>query len=206
MNSYANSEGPDGETSCERPGSWNRTIRHAVHHSADISLPENFGLGEVLARIGQHEAAKRADAGLRVTQSPPSVSLIQRLIGWLRSGPALAAACAIMLVQAGIIGELWLQAGEAPDEKPEYAIVRALPGAAGSHEPFIRVSFASETTERKLRTLLNTIQADVVAGPTQLGDYFLLVPAGQADVAHKALIDSDIVEEAELVHALPGGN
>lgn len=206
MNTTPNTDGPDGEASGGTPGNWNHTIRHAVHHSADLSLPENFGLGDVLARIGQHEAGKRADARLQAAPTHPADSLMQRLFDWLRSGPALATACAIMLVQAGIIGELWLQAGEAPDEKPEYAIVRALPGDAGSHEPFIRVSFASETTERKLRALLNTVQADVVAGPTQLGDYFLLVPAGQADAARKTLIDSGIVEEAELVHALPGGN
>jgi hypothetical protein len=162
---------------------WERLFREAVHLGADTDIADDCGLARVLARIER--------------EKPRSHGWFARLGGYLR--PMLALACSVIVIQGAVIVYLWPTAG------PEYAIVRVLPlGKAGRHEPFIRVAFLPDTTEQALRVLLNSLQADVVAGPTQLGDYYLLVPPGQANTVARTLAQHGIVESTALVDKLPG--
>lgn len=172
---------------------WEGAIRDAVRDTADTAIDERRGYAQVWARIERDRKIRR---------TPPFASLRARLAGWFRASPAFAVACAVIAVQAGVIASLWPRVAD----EPEYAIVRALPSPAGHYEPFIRVTFAPSTSERALRALLVRVSAEIVAGPNSLGDYYLLVAPGQAPGTATVLRASPLVETAELVDALPGGD
>ncbi len=71
------------------------------------------------------------------------------------------------------------------------------------YDAFIRVSFRQDTRESDLRTLLRSIHAEVVAGPSQIGDYFLLVSNPEAQAALATLKSSSSIESVEIVDELP---
>jgi hypothetical protein len=180
---------------------WTQIVRDAVHASADTEIAEDCGLPQVLARI-EREGHPQPEKTL-----PARTDRIAHLRQLLRQffrhgfGPGLAFACLVIVFQGGVIAHLW-----PANSAPEFAIVRTLPGSGGHHEPFIRVAFQPETTEQALRVLLTGVQADIVAGPTQLGDYYLLVAPGLADAVVQVLAENRIVESAVLVDSLPGDN
>lgn len=171
---------------------FERALRGAVRKSAAVDMPDNYGLGAVMARIGASRQAQ--------TAAEPRQGWIARALGALRLTPALAVACTVIAAQGAII---FAMLGDNPEATPEYAIVRAIPGTNGGHEPFIRVSFAPATSEQAMRELLNSVRADVVAGPTLFGEYYLLVPAGNAEQVAGALEDSELIESVGVVDDLP---
>ena len=63
--------------------------------------------------------------------------------------------------------------------------------------------FAPTSTESDLRELLRKAGAEIVAGPSQLGDYYLLVDAEKLTSTLAALRTSPKIETAEIVNALP---
>jgi hypothetical protein len=88
---------------------------------------------------------------------------------------ALAAqTAAIVLLAAAII----LQASLAP------SFYRTLSDADGSSEPgrvHLQVVFADDITEREIRTLLSSIGATIVAGPTPMAVYTVALAAGDRE-------------------------
>jgi hypothetical protein len=180
-----------------RRQAWEQIVQEAVHVSADTEIAEDCGLPQVLARIER----ERHPAPEKPVFARPGYRERLRLFLHHSLRPGLVLACLVIVVQGGVIAHLW-----PANPAPEYAIVRTLPGTGGHHEPFIRIAFQPGTTEQALRVLLNGVQADIVAGPTQLGDYYLLVAPGLADAVVQTLAGNRIVESAALVDSLPGDN
>ena len=193
---------------------WEQIFREAVRLNADTAIAEDRCLERVLARIERERSPAAvnlenppAPQAPETSGIPPARKPAPARAGWFARGLSgagrhpglgLALACCVIVAQGVVIAHLW-----SPPLAPEYAIVRVLPGGE-AREPFLRITFLPGTSEQSLRTLLNDIQADVVAGPTRLGDYYLLVPPGQTAAAALALSKSGIVEDVALVDHLPG--
>lgn len=168
---------------------WELAMRDAIKAETEEWEAPAHVLDNVLQRI---ERAKPA----------PAPSALQKFMAAVKDAfqttPKFAYACAIMLVQFAVIGHLLVSR----DEDAAYSEVRSTGGAQSSMQ-FIRVMFAPTSTESDLRELLRKANADIVAGPSQLGDYYLLVEPAQIISALTLLKASAKIEVAEVVNALP---
>lgn len=110
--------------------------------------------------------------------------------------PALAAALAVVVVQAGLIGHF-----ASEDDTTE---LRSVPGAVPAEQgPYLKVNFKPDAREADIRLLLVQAGASLAAGPGQLGDYYLRVPAERLAAAQAALGASPVVDGVSLVDGLP---
>jgi hypothetical protein len=173
--------------------SWETDVRAVVRENPALTMPANHGLERVMQRIHAEIPAKRA------TPRQAQGNWFSRLSQYLTASPAFSFACAIMLIQFGVIA--YNQFGKA-DEKG-YSEVRAVTFEAAQYDTFLKVSFRQDTRESDLRLLTRTINANIVAGPSQLGDYYLLVSKDEAATALSALRASSHVASADIVNALP---
>ncbi|MDR3322995.1 MAG: hypothetical protein LBS89_02190 [Zoogloeaceae bacterium] len=183
------------------PQAWEEIFREAVHLNANTPIADDHGLPQVLARIAQAPPpSSRTRIATRIVTFGCLVA--SSLCRHWQTGLALA--CTLIVVQGAVIAYLWQATSSftQPDHDG-YAVMRVLPSHT-VHQTFIRVAFLPETSEQVLRSLLNEIQADVVAGPTQLGDYYLCVPPCQVDAAVLTLVKSSVIEDVALVDHLPG--
>jgi hypothetical protein len=166
---------------------WERIFREAIVSSAKTDVTD-AGLSRILERIRQEQRQESARPRARA-------SWRARLDAYLM--PGLAFACAVMVLQGVTIAWLWPS-----DASPEYAGVRGT-AVPGENTAFLHVVFRPDATEREIRALLTAIRADIVAGPSQLGDYYLLLPPDTRDASLQKLAAHAIVEYAAPVDTLP---
>jgi hypothetical protein len=172
---------------------WERAVQSAVKNDPAFDIAPDRGLYQTMQRI--HAEAKPKGAAPRVARQGWFFSYAKKL-QW---SPALALACGVVAVQFAVIAQMWTAKGE----DSEYAGVRAVDTRAPVTDSFIRITFKPESTEKDLNMLLRTIRAEIVAGPSQLGDYYLLLEKSDAQGALTLLQNSANVESAEIVNALP---
>ena len=173
---------------------WEKSLRQAVRNDPSLDIAEDRGLAQVMQRI-RAEAKPAAQPVIKRTKSPSS-SAPSRVLEWFRWSPALAMACGIVAVQFGVIVHMY----QARGEESAYSGVRGIGKRA---ESFVRVTFKPESTESDLRTLLRGLQAEIVSGPSQLGDYYLVVKSDAVQSTLTALQSNPHVESAEIVNVLP---
>jgi len=169
---------------------WYRSLRDSVQ--ADLpAVSDEIGLERALARI----RAERPSPAARIEPAAPSLAgrVSRWLSGWGMT-PAFAAAAVVVLVQAGFIAHLLSQA------TPEREFRSLRPGAA-TGGAVLRINLKPEATEKDIRSLLREIGGRLVAGPGQLGDYYVEVPANREAAALARLQASPIVDAAA---AIPG--
>ena len=92
--------------------------------------------------------------------------------------------------QLGSPPPLVAQEGDAP-------VYRSAGVPAGA--VLLAVQFTPTATEREIRGLLLDAEAQIVSGPTQLGEYQLAVAGNKADAALKKWQASAIVESAKVI-------
>ena len=172
---------------------WEKSLRQAVKNDPSLDIAEDRGLGQVMQRI-RAEARTAAQTARRTKSSSSAPS---RVLEWFRWSPALAMAAGIVAVQFGVIVHMYQTRGE----ESAYSGMRSIGGKRT--DSFLRVSFKAETTENDLRTLLRSLQAEIVSGPSQLGDYYLVVKTDAVQSTLTTLQSSPHVESAEIVNALP---
>ena len=80
-----------------------------------------------------------------------------------------------------------MRSGSGPTDSKQLGLV---PG----HTLFT-VNFSAETTEATFRALLLEIQAEIVSGPNQLGQYRISVARNRSDLAQRRLKESQFVEQ-----------
>jgi hypothetical protein len=144
------------------------------------------------ATAGKQAATAATGARKAKTAAAPS-----RILEWFQWSPALALACGIVAVQFGIIAHMATSRGE----EGEYVGVRGMKGR--TQDAFVRVTFKPESTEIDLRALLREVNAEIVSGPSQLGDYYLVVRAAGVQSVLTTLQANSNVESAEIVRELP---
>ncbi len=170
---------------------WEKAMQGAVKHDPTFDIADDRGLARTMQRI-------RAST-MRKSPSPSTQGWLARLTESLRWSPALAVACALVAVQFAVITQLWSTRGE----EAEYAAVRAMAARAHANDAYIRVVFKPESTEVELREIIRGIQADIVSGPSQLGDYYVLLTKDTAARAMVNLQGNTRIESAEVVDVLP---
>lgn len=131
-------------------------------------------------------------------------TLWQRLERWLGTTviwPRLAGAAALVVitVQTALLGVLHNDLRTVVEREAEFRTS----STATVIGPFIRVVFQAEAKEVDIRVLLIGIGASYVAGPSQLGDYYILVDRKYADQAVNQLRASPLVRNAESVTKVP---
>jgi hypothetical protein len=175
-----------------------RTLQQRIR--ADVpAVSSEVGLERALGRI--HREGPAPQAARRAT--PPT--LRERLGAWLSTlvpqpvlKPAFAAALAVVAVQGVVIVQM---VAERDDES---SLIRSLPpGQVAEQGPYLKVNFKSDAREADIRMLLVQAHGSLAAGPGQLGDYYVRVPAPQAESLAAQFRASAIVDGVAIVDALP---
>lgn len=149
------------------------------------------------SRVGMDSVMQRVASYARSSSSPFS-----RLADWFGgtvSTKAFAGACALIALQFGLFGAFMRKASDAETDATQF---RATQVAAVTHIA-VRVSFKANTTERDMRFLLVSNGARIVAGPTQLGSYFLTVRKGGEQALAQALNASPLIGSVQVDVQLP---
>ncbi|MEY4911261.1 MAG: hypothetical protein RL761_924 [Pseudomonadota bacterium] len=107
---------------------------------------------------------------------------------------ALAAQSALCL---GLLGHLALPILTS-NSKPSGVVVASRSAGLPAGQVELTVSFSPQTTEKEWRGLLLGVDAQLLSGPTQLGEYRLSVAANVADAALKKLQTTPFVERAKV--------
>ncbi len=175
---------------------WERKVRDAARNDSKLQCAPELGLSKVMQRIEQQQAEKKE------TQVEAD-SVFQKMANWLGSfklSPAFAMVAAVAVVQFGVIVQIWPTTPGA-----DFAQVRSVDNtpAVLTEDSFLRIAFKEATTEAELRKVLHHAQVEMVAGPTQLGDYFLIVANSHKANAMQTLQASAVVEYVEESHELP---
>ncbi len=88
------------------------------------------------------------------------------------------------VVAAQTIGIAWLATGALSVDKQVTSSTRSLtPDAMHSGVVIFAVTFSPNTTESTMRGLLRDIEAQIISGPSQLGQYRVAVVRNRSDVA-----------------------
>ena len=175
-----------------------RTLQQRIR--ADVpTVSSEVGLDRALARI------RRDGPAPQLARRAAQPSAWQRLADWFSSlvpqpvlKPAFAVALAVVAVQGLVIVQM------ADDRDDESSLIRSAPPTDSVDQgPDLKVNFKGEAREADLRMLLIEVNGSLAAGPGQLGDYYVRVPATQADAVAGKLKASAIVDAVALVDALP---
>jgi hypothetical protein len=168
---------------------WLRVLRSQMQEQKQAqvgSRSDNAGLDTLMALVHAEQSGK--------------VSPIRKRFGeWVaatRRLPITAGfAAALVLSQAVIIGSLM--------DRPAPDAMEPLSGgtmAAGGQ--LLQITFKPQATEAQIRTLLSSVQADIVAGPGALGIYTVRVPDKQGEQALQHLRkDMAVVDSATLLQS-----
>ena len=179
---------------------WLRSLQTRVREDVP-PVSSEVGLERALRRIHTEGPAPQG-ARRAVAQS----GWLQRLRGVLAAlvpqsivRPALAGALALVAVQGLVIVQL-MERHE--DDSTELRTLRsdAAPVAQG---PFLKLNFKADAREADIRMLLVGINGSLAAGPGQLGDYYVRVPAQQIDAITAQLQGNPIVDGVAVVDGLP---
>jgi hypothetical protein len=111
---------------------------------------------------------------------------------------AAFAGLAVVAVQAGFIFTLLNEPKD--DNIPQ---IRGHGATAVTDAPLLKLNFAPDAKEADIRLLLISVHGDLVAGPGQLGDYYVRVPAGTASASLAALKTNPIVQGAAIEAGVP---
>jgi hypothetical protein len=184
---------------------WENALRSAIKADPDYDVADDRGLVQVMQRIradGPVTAPVRTPPPRRpATNAAPgdSPSLLSRIREWINFSPGLTFACTVVAVQFVVIGQMM----SAHNEEIAWAENRAVQNAGIRGDTFIRILFKPETTERQMSSMLRANNGEIVAGPTQLGEYYVLVTPRQAPQALARMLTNPNVDSAEIVSALP---
>jgi hypothetical protein len=165
---------------------------------ADVpAVSSEVGLERTLSRIRREGPAPQ----LARRAAPPTFR--ERLGDWLSTlvpqpvlKPAFAVALAVVAVQGVVIVQM---AGD-----DDTSLIRSAPPTGVVDQgPYLKVNFKADAREADIRLLLVEVHGSLAAGPGQMGDYYLRIPAAQADAAAGKLKSSTIVDAVAVVDALP---
>jgi len=112
---------------------------------------------------------------------------------WFYGAFAAQTLCLVWLA-AGLLPSLQHKGESITDEPAQYRSV----GAPAGYVQLV-VNFAPDTAEKSIRGLLLSIDANIISGPNQLGEYRISVAGNVADAALKKLQASNMVENVKEI-------
>ncbi|HEU4652940.1 MAG TPA: zf-HC2 domain-containing protein [Steroidobacteraceae bacterium] len=156
-----------------------RRLRDAIRAEEAVVLAPQTSFNKLMQRIDS-EADTEFDS--EVPTRTAVVARTQRMPKWL----AIAASIQVMAV-AALLGSLWWQQREV-QVAPRFATLTAPNSTAKG--PVLRVVFDDQTKLADISTLLKSIDARVVAGPTDAGVFTLMLnsKASSADALKSAVV------------------
>lgn len=164
---------------------WQQTAQ--AQRTSAVPAAEDVGLARTLARIHSETTAAPSRPGAERRDETPS--WFQRLFGgtWLK--PALGAAVAVIVVQGALL------ARQAPLQY-RGAAPPASPTQERGHLVTLRVTFDPAATEGQMRIALAAADARFSDGPSEGGEYRVVVAPEQVDAALLAFRRSGVVSSA----------
>jgi hypothetical protein len=177
---------------------WTRSLQTRLHEDVP-AVSSEVGMARALARI--HTDGPQPQRARRAAEP----TLFERFSAWMSSvvpqpvlRPAFAGAIAVVALQAVAIVHLL---GEREDDASQ---IRAMQGAAVADKgPYLKLNFKPDAREADIRLLLVEVNGNLAAGPGQLGDYYVRVPANQVAAVTEKAKASGIVDGVAVVDALP---
>jgi hypothetical protein len=164
---------------------WLASLRTRIADSAP-KVPATIGLDKVMMRI-----------------RGPQPTFAERLRGFfdlIGARPVTAfAGLAIITLQAGAILALMQPPRDDADG------LRATRATAVKEGPMLKINFAPDAKEAEIRHLLMSVQGRLAGGPGQLGDYYVVVPAGREAAIAAQVKASPIVQAVAVAPGLPPG-
>jgi hypothetical protein len=160
---------------------WYRSLQRRIHDNAP-AVPATIGLGKAMTLI-------RGD-------QPTFGERFMALFGFLQMRPALAlAGLAVIAVQGGVILQMYNTSYDDGIRAGKTTIVK--------DAPMLKINFAPDAKEADIRHLLMSVRGELAGGPGQLGDYFVVVPAGKEAAIADKLKSNPIVQAVALAPGLP---
>jgi hypothetical protein len=129
--------------------------------------------------------------------------LAERLMNWFGlSSPTMGFAMSVIAVQFVVISGLSFYHFSDVVATSELRSISSK-NAIAEEANFLRIAFKATVTEAQMRELLNAVNVNIVAGPSQLGEYYLLASSAELDVTLRKLKQSSFVDSANVVKKLP---
>jgi hypothetical protein len=178
---------------------WCRALHKEIRDDQP-AVSSEVGMERALRRIRSEGPAPQA---ARRAATP---STAERLRDWFASlvpqpllRPAFAGALAVVALQTIVIVQM--AGGDRADDAGQ---MRAIPGTSVVEQgPYLKVNFKGEAREADIRMLLVEVHGSLAAGPGQLGDYYVRIPAAQLAAVSDKFKASGIVDAVAVVDALP---
>ena len=164
---------------CQEELDFQRQVRNAIRSEDAVVLAPQTSLQRLMQRIDlggdMNEDAETA-AAASAEAAPVTRREATRSTRWL---PIAAAVQGIAI--AGLLGALWLQSQSHETLTAGRYNVLTAPTAAVKHDQVIRVVFAGSVALGDVNRVLRSIDAQIIAGPSEAGVYTLGLAAGAAD-------------------------
>ena len=178
---------------------WCKTLQTKIREDQP-AVSSEVGMERALRRIRTEGPAAQA---ARRAATP---STAERLRDWFASlvpqpmlRPAFVGALAVVALQTVVIVQM-----AATSDDDDASQMRAIPGTSVVEQgPYLKVNFKGEAREADIRMLLVEAHGSLAAGPGQLGDYYVLVPAAQVAAVSDKFKASGIVDAVTVVDGLP---
>lgn len=158
---------------CQEELEFQRQLREAIRSEEAIVLAPQTSLNKLMQRIDtidvdDEEAAAPVPLAPVITRREPA------RMRWL---PIAAAVQGVAI--AGLLSALWLQSRD--DLTAGRYSVLTTPTAAVAGGPVIRVVFGGNVALEDMNRVLRSIDAQIIAGPSEAGVYTLGLASGAAD-------------------------
>jgi hypothetical protein len=153
-----------------RPSDWQPSAGHlaGIMDRIDAETPKRVDQGDKAPRVGLLEAFRNLGRGMR----------------WV-----FAAQLAVILILAGVL----LTGQKQAPEDSTYQTLTSSHGIA-IQKRSIKVVFAPDATAEQMQTLLSSIDAKIIGGPSALGSFTIAIPDDMMiETARNALRESPIV-------------
>lgn len=171
-----------------------QALRIQVRESVP-AIPADLGMEKLLHRVRGEKALMR-----KPVQAPTLSARLSAFFGGFKFTPAFAGAAALVVVQGLVIGGLMMQLGDTEEslKRAEYRALNVAPGAAAS-TPLLRISFTAEAREADIRAVLQRLGGTFVGGPTNFGDYLILVDPARIEELSALAAKTPVVANVTIV-------
>ena len=177
---------------------WCRSLQTKIREDQP-AVSSEVGMERALSRIRSEGPAPQ------LARRAAQASVMDKLRDWFASlvpqpmlRPAFIGAMAVVALQTVVIVQM---AGNSDDDAGQ---IRAIPGKSVLEQgPWLKVNFKAEAREADIRMLLVETHGSLAAGPGQLGDYYVRIPAAQVAAVSDKFKASGIVDAVSVVDALP---
>lgn len=159
------------------------------------AVPEDIGYAAFNARLRSADSAPRAPV-----RTPGALDRLRDYLASFFARPAYLVAACVILAQAGVIGALLHGSGADSAAEKSYSEYRSQPSTPLEIAvPLLRITFRASATEAEIRALLIDISGSIVGGPSQFGDYLVLVEASRVESLAPRLASNHIIDNVTVV-------